>query len=85
MLTSSQLYYIKKAKDRKAFRLLAIIRRKNKGQIYLNKRHIKLKMNEDLHKQFKIVRLGDLDDSQYEEYLNAIRNYQFIYEDKSYQ
>lgn len=78
-LTPTHLYQIKRAKERRAKAILGAINRRYGQDTACNRKIIKFRMNEELHRRFGIRRLEDLDESQVEEYLQAIRTFRFEY------
>ena len=85
-LTRSHLYYLKKAKNRKAHLLSAQISREYRSpirEIYV--RMIKRYMSLTLNRQFGIHRLEEMEDILFSQYLEAIKGYSFLYGGKLYE
>lgn len=76
-LTPTQLYHIKRAKERRAKVILGAIVRKYGQDIACNKKIIKFRINEELHRQFGIRKLEELEEDLFVNYLDAIRTFRF--------
>lgn len=79
MLTPSQRYQIKKMKHKRANVLLAMTKRKCGPESVCTRKLILFRMNRALHERFQIERIDDLPESQFDEYLQAIKSYGFYY------
>lgn len=78
-LTPTQLYRIKRAKERRAKVILGAISRRYGQDTACNRKIVKFRMNEELHQRFGIRKLEELDESRAEEYLQSVQVFQFEY------
>lgn len=79
-LSKSQLYYIKKARDRKTRVIVAAVNREiGQGESAITNRIVKARINKELHMKFGIKRMADLQEKDYERVLSIIKNYRFLY------
>jgi hypothetical protein len=84
-LDESQLYYIKKAIGRKAKVIAASIGREiggGAGKAAISMRIIKLRISKELRLHFQIDRIADLQAEDYDNALEEIKNYRFLYCEK---
>lgn len=78
-LTPTQLYRIKRTKERRAKVILGAISRKYGQDTACNRKIVKFRINEELHRRFGICSLEELNESQVENYLQAILTFRFEY------
>lgn len=79
-LTKSQLYFIRKAKKRKTFVIVAAIGRVMKTDTpAVTKRIVKNRISKELRRQFKVVRVDDIQEKDFERALDIVKKFKLIY------
>ncbi len=82
-LNESQLYFIKKAVGRRTKVLTAAIGRDmGAGGSAITNRIIKARISKELHLHFKVGRIDEIPEAEYEMVLEMIKNYRFYYCEK---
>jgi hypothetical protein len=82
-LNDSQLYYLKKMVGRKAKVIeTAIVRGISSEGSAISKRIIKARISKELRLHFRIDRIADLAEDEYDAVLEMIKSYRFYYCEK---
>jgi hypothetical protein len=82
-LTESQIYFVKKAIGRRTKVIAAAIKREmGIGGSAITNRIIKARISKELHLYFKISRIAELSEDNYDKVLELIKTYRFYYCEK---